>query len=171
MAMQSSRWTHFAMAIGVALAASASGEEPALLQRYSRTEMHMGVEFEVVLYAETAAAADDALTKAMARIAALDKALSDYDLESELSKLSETSNVGGQKASELPTVKVSDELWTILYESQKISAASDGAFDVTIGPLTKLWRRARRWKELPEPEMLAAARSAVGCQNLKLDEQ
>ena len=105
-------------------------------------------------------------TKAMARIAALDKALSDYDLESELSKLSETSADFGRAA---PAVKVSDDLWTVLAQSQEISRASDGAFDVTIGPLTKLWRRARRWKELPEPESLAAAKAGVGYTFLKLD--
>src|SRR4051794_12802059 len=59
------------------------------LRRYSRSEPHMAVEFEVVLYATSAAKADEAFTKAMARIAQLDKALSDYDPDSELSKLSE----------------------------------------------------------------------------------
>src|SRR5438552_193818 len=63
-------------------------------QRFARSEMHMGVEFEVVLYCDQAAAADEGLTKAMARIAALDKTLSDYDPESELSRLSETSSAG-----------------------------------------------------------------------------
>ncbi len=53
--------------------------------------------------------------------------------------------------------------------SQEISRASNGAFDVTIGPLTKLWRRARRWKELPEPDAIATARAGVGYQFLKID--
>jgi thiamine biosynthesis lipoprotein len=66
-------------------------------------------------------------------------------------------------------VKLSDDLWHVLLVSQDISRGSGGAFDVTIGPLTKLWRRARRWKELPEREMLAAARAGVGYQFLKLD--
>src|SRR5687768_17420514 len=68
------------MALAVLSAAAAE-------DRYARSEPHMGVEFEVVLYASDAKQADEALTKAMDRIAALDKALSDYDLESELSKL------------------------------------------------------------------------------------
>jgi len=157
----------FALAYFV-LANAAFGQNP--LSRYSRSELHMGVEFEVVLYAPAAAKADEALTKAMARIAALDKLLSDYDPQSELSKLSETSVVSGPAPAEFPWVKLSDDLWAVLKESQHISRASGGAFDVTIGPLTKLWRRARRWKELPEPEMLATAKAAVGYQNLQLDE-
>jgi thiamine biosynthesis lipoprotein len=140
------------------------------LQRFARTELHMGVEFEVILYAADAAQADAALTKAMARVAALDKALSDYDLESELSKLSATSEVaGGNSPPVFPAVKVSDDLWTVLAQSHEVSRLSDGAFDATVGPLTKLWRRARRQKELPDAELLRAARAAVGYQFLKLD--
>jgi len=139
-------------------------------QRYSRTEIHMGVEFEVVLYAEDEAQAAAALTKALARVAGLDKALSDYDLESELSKLSATSQTAvGSTAEAFSAVKVSDDLWTVLAKSQEISQSSGGAFDVTVGPLTKLWRRARRQKELPDRELLQAAQAAVGYRFLKLD--
>ena len=142
------------------LSAVATAEE-----RYARTELHMGVEFEVVLYACDARQADNALSKAMSRIAALDKALSDYDLDSELSKLSQTS----VDSTSPPPIDVSDDLWTVLAQSQEISKASGGAFDITVGPLTKLWRRARRWKELPEEGSLSAAKSAVGYSYLRLD--
>ena len=139
-------------------------------ERYSRSELHMGVEFEVVLYASDPQLAEAAISQAMTRIAALDKVLSDYDPDSELSKLSESSVVSGpEKEGPFPVIQLSDDLWTVLAESERISRRSDGAFDVTIGPLTKLWRRARRWKELPEAEALATARRAVGYQNLVLD--
>ena len=112
------RRIHFALALfAVGVVAAAQGEEAAPLTRYSRTELHMGVEFEVVLYAADAAKADEALTKAMARIAALDKTLSDYDPESELSKLSETSVVAGDVArAAFPAVRVSDDLWNVLQQ-------------------------------------------------------
>jgi thiamine biosynthesis lipoprotein len=156
---------HLLVAAFLLTAVGAAAEEASPLARFSRSEVHMGVEFEVVLYAANAMQADDALAKAMTRVAALDRALSDYDLESELSKLSETSSRGG------PAVRVSEDLWSVLAESQEISEASAGAFDITIGPLSKLWRRARRWKELPEAEALAAARQGVGYKSLVLDPQ
>jgi thiamine biosynthesis lipoprotein len=162
---------HSMKAIGlllIALPAGSAGQEA--LQLFSRSEVHMAVDFEVVLYTSDAAMADKALTKAMARIAELDKRLSDYDLDSELSKLSETSANRDDRSSPAPVVKLSDDLWHVFSISQDISRASDGAFDVTIGPLTKLWRRARRWKELPEPDALASARNSVGFQFLKLDQ-
>jgi FAD:protein FMN transferase len=164
------RWTAFCAATVIAFFARFAAGEQSALQRYSRSEMHMGVEFEVVLYAADLAKADEALSKAMARVVALDKSLSDYDPESELTRLSETSVAADSQApATFPAVKLSDDLWTVLSLSQEISRASDGAFDVTIGPLTKLWRRARRWKELPEAEVLATARKSVGYQCLELN--
>src|SRR5215216_2477274 len=133
-------------------------------RRFARSEIHMGVEFEVVHYAADEAHANDVLTKAMARIAALSKTLSDYDLESELSRLSATSN----RPDGFSGVKVSDDLWAVLATSQEISQQSDGAFDITVGPLTRLWRRARRQKELPDSELLQAARAGVGYRFLQL---
>ncbi len=140
-------------------------------QRFARSELHMGVEFEVVLYSADSAPADAALTKAMARIAALDKALSDYDLESELSRLSASSHSPAAPPGGFPAVKLSDDLWTVLAASQEFSRRTDGAFDVTIGPLTRLWRRARRQRELPEAELLAAAKASVGYKHMQLDPQ
>lgn len=152
-----------------ALTLASHADEGGGLARYARAEAHMGVEFEVVLYAGDAQRADEAIGKAMARIAELDQTLSDYDLESELSKLSATAAVQGHGDGPFAAVQVSDDLWRVLAQSQAISEASGGAFDVTVGQLTRLWRRARRWKELPEVESLAAARAAMGYRNLRLD--
>jgi thiamine biosynthesis lipoprotein len=163
-----------AVALTCVLVSSARADEAiaGTLQRFSRTEVHMGVEFEVVLYCSDMDQAMKALTKAMARVAALDKALSDYDLESELSQLSATSTHSGpEPPARFAARKVSDDLWAVLAVSEELSQASGGAFDVTIGPLTKLWRRARRWKELPDAEQLTAAKNGVGHSFLKLDRE
>jgi FAD:protein FMN transferase len=136
----------------------------ARLERHSQREMHMGVEFEVVLYAPSEGAAQKAMAAAFARVAELDKRLSDYDPESELSKFS-----AGSPSAE--PVKVSDDLWAVLITSQKLSARSEGKFDITIGPLTKLWRRARRQKELPTKEQIDTALASVGYKHLELDEK
>jgi thiamine biosynthesis lipoprotein len=165
--MVSSRSSTFALTLLAAFAAVARGDDQ--LQRFSRSELHMGVEFEVVLYAQDATHGESAIAKAMARIAQLDKALSDYDPHSELSQLSDSSAEIKGNTGPFPAVKLSDDLWTVLATSQNISRQTDGAFDVTIGPLTKLWRRARRWKELPQSDVLAVARSSVGDQFLQLD--
>src|SRR5689334_11105469 len=80
--------------------------------RYSQRAVHMGVEFEIVLYAPSEAAAKKAMTAAFARVAELDKRLSDYDPESELSRLSAASPTA-------EPVKVSEDMWAVLSVSQK----------------------------------------------------
>ncbi len=144
----------------LALAATPA-DQPA---RYSQREVHMGVEFEVVLYAPSEATAKKSITAAFARVAELDKRLSDYDPESELSRLS-----SGSPSAE--PVKVSEDLWAVLSASQKLSEKSEGKFDITVGPLTKLWRRARRQKDLPTKEQIATALESVGYKHLVLDEK
>jgi thiamine biosynthesis lipoprotein len=52
-----------------------------------------------------------------------------------------------------------------------VSRRSDGAFDVTVGSVVRLWRRARRTQRLPDAEELAKARALVGYQMVHLDEK
>ena len=122
----------------------------------------MGVPFRMVLYATNEAHARIASDAAFGRVRELNDRLSDYDLESELSKLSRTSGQGRP-------VKVSDDLWRVLATAQDWARKSDGALDVTVGPVVNLWRHARRLREFPRADRLAEARSRVGYTNLVLD--
>ena len=124
----------------------------------------MAVDFRIVLYAADEATAKQAAAAAFARIKQLDEALSDYKPDSELNRLSDT-------APSPQPVPVSDDMWRVLSAAKRISAQTGGAFDCTVGPVVKLWRRARRSRELPSAEALAVARDAVGDQFLELDAQ
>ncbi len=122
----------------------------------------MGCQFKLVFYAPDKATANRAAEAAFAHVDKLNRIFSDYDPDSELSRLSRAS----------PTTKpveISGPLWSVLERSQQLAAASDGAFDVTVGPYVRLWRRARRSHELPAAERLAQAAAAVGYRYLKLD--
>ncbi len=140
------------------------GGNDSALSRYSQSQPHMGVEFEVVLYASDQGTAEKALAAAFDRIKKLDETLSDYREESELSQLSASSLQGSE-------VKVSDDLWQILSASRALSERTAGAFDITVGPLSKLWRRARRQRELPSQEQIDKALAAVGYPHLQLNPQ
>lgn len=133
------------------------------LERYEATQRHMGVEFRIVLYAPNQETAEKGSDAAFERIAQLNRVMSDYDPESELSRLSRSSPTSRP-------VKVSDDLWRVLHHAQKLSERTEGAFDVTVGPLTKLWRRARRQKKLPQDPRFSDARKAVGYKLLSLDQ-
>lgn len=144
---------------GVGVLEAGSGMAADARFQFSQTEMAVPV--EVVLYAPTQAVATRAAQAAFDRIAELNRIFSDYDTQSELVRLSRTAGEG-------KAVPVSEDLWRVLQRAQQISAASAGAFDVTVGPLVRLWRRARREKELPPQGQLQEALSHVGFRNIRL---
>ena len=132
------------------------------LNRFEFTQPQMGLPFRIVLYAADQASADTAARAAFARISQLNDILSDYDTDSELSRLSRTAGEGR-------AVPVSADLWFALERSQALAARTGGAFDATVGPLVSLWRKARRERKLPRPDLLAEARAAVGWEKVRLD--
>jgi thiamine biosynthesis lipoprotein len=133
-------------------------------RRFEYTQPQMGVPFRIVLYAADQPAADAAAAAAFARIGQLNDVFSDYDTDSELSRLSQTSGQG-------QAVKVSDDLWRLLERSQQLAEDTGGAFDITCGPVVSFWRKARREQKLPDATKIKEARRAVGYDKLRLDER
>lgn len=134
--------------------------EPTLVRKEYR-QTHMGMPFRIVLYAPDDQHADAAAGAAFNRIAALNSILSDYEPNSELTLLSKSSGSGR-------AVPLGDDLRRVLERAVEVSKAGDGAFDITVGPLVDVWRRARRQRTLPEPEKISAALAATGWTNIVL---
>lgn len=141
---------------------AASAAEPNL-QRFAFNQPSMGTTYRVVLYAPDEAAATRAAQTAFDCIDRLDAMMTDYNESSELMQL--CVKAGG------PPVKVSDELFEILAKAVELNAKTRGAFDVTVGPVVRLWRVARKENRLPDPAEIAKARELVGCDNMVLNEK
>jgi thiamine biosynthesis lipoprotein len=133
------------------------------LARFTFIEPHMGTMFKIVLYSPDDPTANRAAKAVFERIATLDAIMSDYRSTSELMQLCKKAGGG--------PVRVSEPLFYVLARAQEVSRLSDGAFDVTVGPVVRLWRRARKAQELPDPDKLVQARALVGYQNIRLDEK
>ncbi len=131
------------------------------LTRFEAAEPHMGTLFRITLYAPDAAAADTAFRAAFDRVKQLDEILSDYNPQSEMMRVCAT-------AHERP-VRVSAELFEVLTAAQHLAEETGGAFDVTLGPVIRLWREARKQKRLPDPAAVTEARARSGFRNLVLD--
>ncbi|MBC8065464.1 MAG: FAD:protein FMN transferase [Chlorobia bacterium] len=139
--------------------ASSSQEQ---LTRFTFTEYHMGIDARLTVYADTQSRAEKACRAAFDRIGALDWVMSDYRKDSELMKLC-------AEAGE-PAVRVSPDLFKVLQKAEEVSRRSEGAFDVTVGPLVALWRASRKSGVLPNPAELEKARGLVGWEKVKLDD-
>src|SRR6185295_2489439 len=125
------------------------------------TQVHMATQFRIVLYSVDEATGKKAADAAFARIANLDHIMSDYQPASELMQLCK--NADGKPE------KVSKDLFDVIARSLEISRLTDGAFDITCGPVVKLWRRARRTLKMPDVKELADALKLVGYEKITLD--
>lgn len=132
------------------------------LNRYEFDRAEMGVPFRIVLYAPDGAIATNAAEAAFKRIALINDIMTDYDSDSEVSKLSRTSGQG-------KPVRVSNDLWVVMERAQYLAERSGGAFDVTVGPYVNLWRLARSTGRLPAEARLARARKSVGYRNVRMN--
>lgn len=152
----------FPIALTTALAGLSTDVAP--LERYAFSETLMGMSFRAVVYAPDEQSANRGVTAAFQRILQLNSVCSDYDADSELNRLCATAGTGRP-------VAISQDMFRILTASQELARSSDGAFDPTVGPLTRLWRRSRKSRRLPDAAVLDQARQAVGWQALSLDKE
>jgi thiamine biosynthesis lipoprotein len=130
-------------------------------ERFEFAQTEMAIPIKLVLYAPDDTTASTAAQAAFNRIHYLNGVFSDYEPESELRRLTRTPVAGR-------VTPVSEDLWNVLACAQELSQRTEGAFDVTVGPLVRQWRRARRRGELPSAERLAQEKQLVGFQHIQL---
>lgn len=144
------------MANAALTASAAADSQPGDDNIVTRVEYIMGTTFTISLLAKDQAAFD----AAFALIRAHDAALSDYDPESELMRLQPLARQDWTAASPL--------LCKALRESRYYGLISDGAFDISVGPLLRLWGFKDRQYRVPSAAEIAAARAAVGWNRIGL---
>lgn len=121
----------------------------------------MGTFARVVAVATDSEIANRCVDAAHVEIRGVDELMSDYKADSEISEINRD---GFRRA-----VKVSEATFEVLTRSVYFSRLTDGAFDVTVGPLVDLWHKAGETNSVPSEAELADARSRVGYGKLILD--
>jgi thiamine biosynthesis lipoprotein len=121
----------------------------------------MGTIYTIVAYGPSQARVSEAVAKAFEKIDELDDLMSNYKPESELSGIN-------RDAAERE-VKVSPELFAMIQYSLHASEESGGDFDITVGPLMKLWGFFRGQGRLPTPAEIAEVQKHIGYQHVHLN--
>lgn len=120
----------------------------------------MACQFEALLPADQPLASD-AVVDALDLIEALERQLTVYRDDSEISRLN-------REGHERP-LPVEPRLFELLRFAEQLHRETDGAFDLTSGPLIKAWGFFRRAGRTPGDDELAAARARVGMRQVRLD--
>ncbi len=134
----------------------------AQLKKFPFVENKMGSPFQLIIETDDSLKARNLAEQAFQLVDSLVHIFSDYDSTSELSRLSAS-------AGKNPMV-ASSTLWNILQEAKKGFNLSKGSFDITVGPLSHLWRKARKLQVFPDSLAIEEARNKVGFQYIVFDQ-
>lgn len=124
-----------------------------------------GTTYHITIVPDTQVDVADLRLQIEERLRALDRALSNYDPESELSRFN------AAPAGEW--FELGPDLYRVLKTSEEMSRISNGAFDVTLVPVLELWGfgPGATASGVPDAAAIEAARALVGFQYLELDPQ
>jgi thiamine biosynthesis lipoprotein len=140
--------------------ASRPDATPELL-RLERSLDAMGTTYTVALYGTDRFALDAAVEEAFEEVQRLDLLMSNYRPGSEWSKLN--------REAPRAAVRVSEETFDLLSRCIEYSRQSEGAFDITVGPLMKIWGFYKGSGRIPHRAEIRTALARVGWRKIRLD--
>ncbi|MGE0127161.1 MAG: FAD:protein FMN transferase [Blastocatellales bacterium] len=133
------------------------------MRRYEDSRVSMACVYAIVVYGHDMMPFEQAVTAALDEVDRIDRLMSHYKKESELSRVN-------RDAAKSP-IKVDPELFDFIAECLRYSRESDGAFDITVGPLMKAWGFFRGEGRMPSEADLAEARNRIGYQHVILNQK
>lgn len=131
-------------------------------KRFVFTESKMGSPFTLIFYLDDSVAAKLAAQDCFKYVDEMNAVFSDYDSTSELSKLSMVAGID-------TSVQLSPMLYDIITRSYDAWKKSRKKFDITIGALTKLWRKAIKANQFPSEKDIDYARLQSGFGHVIID--
>ena len=121
----------------------------------------MGTSVEVQAFGRDEATRRAAIEEAFAAFAEVDRLMSNYRDDSELALLN--------RRAAIEVVGISEPMFAVLDAARRVSSASNGAFDITVGPLVRLWGFHDKTPHVPTAAELATVRPLVDYRNVLLD--
>ena len=123
----------------------------------------MGNRFEITVVAEKEDWAQQKIALAIDEIKRIERLLTTFDDNSQTSRVNQLAGIAA--------VKVDREVFELIRRAIKISALTDGAFDITYGSVDKsLWNFDRSMAHLPAPAVAKSMIRLINYRNIFLDE-
>lgn len=123
----------------------------------------MGCRFEISAVAQNDTLAWEAVKAGIEEIDRIEKLISSWDTNSQ------TSAVNRQAG--LHPVKVDKELFDLIYRAKKVSALTQGAFDITFASMDRIWRFDQQEQTLTDSFEVAQARAKIDFEKIILNSQ
>ncbi len=133
------------------------------LESHKQVLKLMGCRFELTATATTKVAAQQAVAVGIAEISRIEKLLSEWEPQTQTSQINKMAGVA--------PVKVDKELYDIIYRSNKVSALTAGAFDISFAAMDRIYTFDRAEHQLPDSATVKQASALINWQNIVLDKQ
>ncbi len=121
----------------------------------------MGSPFVVTVFTDDSLALLPIIEKAYSRVDSLNQIFSDYLETSEINTVCQKTHIWQP---------ISKDLHHLLKISANAYKITNGCFDITVGQIVKVWRKARKTKQMPNDAELQAALRKTGFKNIEIDE-
>ena len=123
----------------------------------------MATRWEFVLMGEDESRLRSAGEEAIEEIRWLERQMNFYDASSDVSRINRMASNG--------PVRVEPQLFALLQRCVELGRMTEGAFDITVAPLLKLWGFVQKDMKVPAEEDIARTLERVGMDKLLLNEQ
>ena len=136
----------------------------ATVSLYKKVNKLMGNRFEISIVADDESWANSCIQEAVEEIRRIEKLLTTFDESSQTNLINRNAGI--------EPVKVDKEIFDLIQRSQKISAITQGSFDITYGSIDKkLWNFDQSMDSLPDPQTAKQLVRLINYKNVILDEK
>ncbi|OGL46080.1 MAG: hypothetical protein A2161_17365 [Candidatus Schekmanbacteria bacterium RBG_13_48_7] len=133
------------------------------IRDFKEIRMIMGTYVEIQIWSSQIEKAREIINEAFSAVEQVDRNMSHYRPDSIISELNRQSG---------SSYKIHDrDTFQVIKTATEISKLSNGAFDITIGPLMKLWFSNRNQNMLPDQEAILNTIQSIGYKHYRLDNQ
>lgn len=132
-------------------------------QVYKRTLKLMGSRFDITVVANNEAEGNSYIDMAVAEISRIEKLISDWDPNSQVSEIT--------RQAAIKPVKVDKEVFDLIDRSIKISELTSGAFDISYASMDKIWKFDGSMTKKPTEEEIKRSVEKIGYKKIILNEQ
>lgn len=127
---------------------------------FRETHYVMGTLLEITLFHESREQGRRVLAGCFQEARRLEEIFSTYNDDSDLDRLNRHAGLG--------PIEIDRELWSVLKIALSLGQATDGAIDITVGPIVDLWRAAEEQGVMPAHNLLTEAFDRTGISRVQL---
>ena len=126
-----------------------------------RTTTLMGSRFDITIVADDSLSAEQNIDKVISEISRIEDLISEWKPETQISEVNRNAGI--------KPVKVDQEVFDITKRALWFSEITDGAFDISIAAMDKIWKFDGSLTEKPSEEQIKRSIEKVGYRNIILD--